>query len=70
LLEAHGVEVIVAKNSGGAAAYGKIAAARALGLRVIVLRRPALPEVAAVETVDEVLDWLDHVPALAIARGV
>jgi precorrin-6A/cobalt-precorrin-6A reductase len=70
LLEAHGVEVIVAKNSGGAAAYGKIAAARALGLRMIVLRRPALPEVAAVETVDEVLDWLDHVPALAIARGV
>jgi precorrin-6A/cobalt-precorrin-6A reductase len=70
LLEAHGVEVIVAKNSGGAAAYGKIAAARALGLRVIVRRRPALPEVAAVETVDEVFDWLDHVPALAIARGV
>jgi hypothetical protein len=35
-----------------------------------MLRRPALPEVAAVETVDEVMDWLDHAPALATARGV
>jgi precorrin-6A/cobalt-precorrin-6A reductase len=70
LLEAHGVEVIVAKNSGGDATYGKIAAARALGLRVIMLRRPPLPEVAAVETVDEVMDWLDHGPGLATARGV
>jgi precorrin-6A/cobalt-precorrin-6A reductase len=70
LLEAHGVEIIVAKNSGGAATYGKIAAARALRLRVIMLRRPALPEVAAVETVDEALEWLDHVPVLATARDV
>ena len=27
-------------------------------------------EGAAVETVDEALDWLDHVPALAPARDV
>ena len=32
LLDAHGIEIVVAKNSGGAATYGKIAAARALGL--------------------------------------
>jgi precorrin-6A/cobalt-precorrin-6A reductase len=70
LIEAHGVEVIVAKNSGGSATYGKIAAARALGLRVIMLRRPPPPEVATAETVDEVVDWLDHAPALATARGV
>jgi precorrin-6A/cobalt-precorrin-6A reductase len=70
LLEAHGIEVVVAKNSGGAATYGKIAAARALGLRVVMLRRPPPPEVAAVETVDEVVDWLDHAPGLATARGV
>lgn len=70
LLKEHGIDVIVAKNSGGAATYGKIAAARALSLPVILLRRPALPEVGGVETVDEVVDWLDHRAALATARGV
>ena len=54
------IDVVVSKNSGGAAAYGKIAAARALGIEVIMLRRPALPEVPAVETVDDAVAWLDH----------
>jgi precorrin-6A/cobalt-precorrin-6A reductase len=43
LLRRHGIEVIVAKNSGGPATYGKITAARALSLPVIMLRRPPLP---------------------------
>jgi len=60
LLEEHRIEQVVAKNSGGTATYGKIAAARALGLSVIVLRRPALPQVAAVETVEAAVAWLDH----------
>jgi precorrin-6A/cobalt-precorrin-6A reductase len=60
LLEQHRIEAVVAKNSGGTATYGKIAAARALGLPVIILRRPALPPVRAVETVDEAVAWLDH----------
>ncbi len=42
----HRIETIVAKNSGGAATYGKIGAARALRLPVIMLKRPALPDVA------------------------
>jgi precorrin-6A/cobalt-precorrin-6A reductase len=70
LLEQHGIEIIVAKNSGGDATYGKIAAARGLGLAVIMLRRPPLPEVVAVETVDEALGWLDHWLGLPMARGV
>ncbi len=70
LLEAHRIDVIVAKNSGGTASYGKIAAARALALPVIMLRRPRLPAVTAVETVDAAVDWLVHVPAPAAARGV
>ncbi len=70
LLKQHGIDVIVAKNSGGPATYGKIAAARALGLPVILLRRPSLPAVEAVETVDDAAAWLDHVSALATARGV
>lgn len=45
LLERYRIEIIVAKNSGGAATYGKIAAARGLGLEVIMLDRPAGPGV-------------------------
>jgi precorrin-6A/cobalt-precorrin-6A reductase len=72
LLERHRMEVVVAKNSGGAASYGKIAAARALHLPVILLKRPALPKVESVETVKDALAWLDHVTAStsAAARGV
>jgi len=70
ILEQHRIDVIVVKNSGGTATYGKIAAARALGLPVIMLRRPVLPDVEAVETVGDAVAWLDHTLALATARGV
>jgi precorrin-6A/cobalt-precorrin-6A reductase len=70
MLEQHRIDIIVAKNSGGPATYGKIAAARALSLPVIMLRRPPLPAVEAVATVDEAVAWLDHVSVLATARGV
>ena len=36
----HGIDAIVAKNSGGDATYGKIAAARDLGIEVVLVRRP------------------------------
>ena len=70
LFARHNIEVIVAKNSGGEASYGKIGAARALRLPVIMLKRPALPEVASVATVEEVLAWLDHALTPSTARGV
>jgi precorrin-6A/cobalt-precorrin-6A reductase len=70
LLTAHGVEIIVSKNSGGGATYGKIAAARALGIGVILLRRPALPAVPSVDTVDAALAFVDHALAPHAARGV
>ena len=66
----HRIEVIVAKNSGGAATYGKIAAARSLGLPVIMLARPARPQVPAAASVEEALVRLDHVLASEAARGV
>ena len=59
LMRAHGVEILATKNSGGAATYGKIAAARSLGLPVVIVRQPALPEVAQVSRIDDVLGWLD-----------
>ena len=67
LLAGHAIDLVVAKNSGGTATYGKIAAARVLGLPVILLRRPALPEVPTVATIEEAVTWLDHALAL---RGV
>ncbi len=70
LMTAHGIDVVIAKNSGGTAAYGKIAAARALGIEVILLRRPAAPDGPAVETVDDAISWLDHALTSAAARGV
>jgi precorrin-6A/cobalt-precorrin-6A reductase len=72
LLAAHAIDTVVAKNSGGTAAYGKIAAARAIGAQVILLRRPRLPDVPSVERIDDAVAWLDHAPdhARASARGV
>jgi precorrin-6A/cobalt-precorrin-6A reductase len=62
LLMAHRVEILVTKNSGGVATYGKIVAARTLGLPVIVLRRPesVVTAVASVETIEDAVAWLDY----------
>jgi len=58
LLQAHGIEVIVAKNSGGSATYGKMAAARGLGIEVVLIARPRVPAVPAVDTPAEAEAWL------------
>jgi precorrin-6A/cobalt-precorrin-6A reductase len=70
LMIAHQIEIVVAKNSGGDATYGKIGAARELGIEVVMLRRPHAPESPAVDTIDEALAWLDHALTSAAARGV
>ncbi|MFG3043452.1 cobalt-precorrin-6A reductase [Streptomyces sp. NPDC048241] len=59
LLRAHRIDVLVTKDSGGAATAPKLAAARSLSLPVVVVRRPELPaKVRALPDVDGVLDWL------------
>jgi len=70
LLVAHGIDAIVAKNSGGQATYGKIAAARELGIDVLLFRRPVLPELPSGTSVAEVLALVDHALAPAEKRGV
>lgn len=71
LLIKYRIEVVVSKNSGGTATYGKIAAARALALPVVMLRRPAaLPDVPIVESVDAAITLLDHALAPDAERGV
>lgn len=70
LLEQHCIDIIVAKNSGGEASYGKIAAARALQIPVAMLRRPVLSDVESVGTIEDALSRLDHALTAAASRGV
>jgi precorrin-6A/cobalt-precorrin-6A reductase len=58
LLIEHHIEVIVAKNAGGVGAEAKLVAARDLGLPVILVDRPWVPERPVARTVGEVMAWL------------
>ncbi len=60
LLREHAVEVLVSKNSGGPGTYAKIEAARALGLPVVMVERPALTESETVESVAAALAWIER----------
>jgi precorrin-6A/cobalt-precorrin-6A reductase len=60
LLREHAIDVLVTKASGGDATYAKLAAARALGLPVIMVRRPPPPPGPVVDSVNAALAWLDH----------
>ncbi|WP_296744871.1 cobalt-precorrin-6A reductase [Mesorhizobium sp.] len=51
---------IVARNAGGAGARAKIDAARVLGLPIIMIARPQLPERPRTESIADVLRWLGH----------
>jgi precorrin-6A/cobalt-precorrin-6A reductase len=68
LLRSSDIDVVVAKNSGGAATYSKIAAARSLGIPVVMIRRPEESQCPSVATVEEAVVWLDH--QLGLDRGV
>ncbi|MBV1701055.1 MAG: cobalt-precorrin-6A reductase [Hyphomicrobiales bacterium] len=64
LMQAARISRLVSKDSGGDATYGKIAAARALQVPVILLQRPASPAALAVGSVAEAVAWLRaHVTA-------
>jgi precorrin-6A/cobalt-precorrin-6A reductase len=57
LLDAHRIDVVVTKDSGGPHTVAKLDAARARGLPVIVVRRPPRLDVPTVTTVAEGLAW-------------
>ena len=60
LLYDHCIDVLVTKDSGGAATSAKLTAARELALPVVVVRRPPLPDgVTSVPDVAGVQRWLD-----------
>jgi precorrin-6A/cobalt-precorrin-6A reductase len=58
LMREHRIEALVSKNSGGAATYAKIAAARKLALPVVMVRRPRLPEAERVADVAGAMAWI------------
>ncbi len=59
LMQEHRIEVVVAKNAGGKGAVAKIAAARALGLPVVMIDRPVIPPRRVVHSVAGVMAWLN-----------
>lgn len=66
LLKQHEIELIVAKNAGGAGARAKLDAARALGIPVIMVDRPAVPPRTTFSNVEDVLRWLGHSACLGV----
>lgn len=60
LMRAHRISHVVAKNAGGAGARAKLDAARALGLPVVMIDRPAAPARQVLAEVDQVMGWLHH----------
>jgi precorrin-6A/cobalt-precorrin-6A reductase len=60
LLSDHRIDVVVSKNSGGDATYAKIAAARELGIPVVLVERPPRRPAPTVADVDAALVWIDE----------
>jgi precorrin-6A/cobalt-precorrin-6A reductase len=68
------IDVIISKNSGGAATYGKIEAARSLAIPVVMMARPNKLRGHALENAEVAVVWLErqlpHGTASRSARGV
>lgn len=60
LMQHHGITHVVAKNAGGTGAAAKLTAARGLGLPVVMIGRPKVPERPVKGSVAEVMAWLSH----------
>lgn len=60
LLRENNIDVVISKNSGGAATYAKIAAARALGIEVVMIERRKPAGMKTVSTVELALQLIDQ----------
>jgi precorrin-6A/cobalt-precorrin-6A reductase len=58
LLLEYQIDTIVSKNSGGSATYAKVVAARELGILVVMVQRPPIPDVEQVDNVEGAIAWL------------
>ena len=60
LMATEKIEILVSKNSGGAATYAKIEAARKLGILVILMQPPARAEVPSFHNLDAILGFIHN----------
>ncbi len=58
LMAASGVDLLVSKNSGGDATAAKLAAARRLGIGVVMVERPSSPPGPVASSADEAARWV------------
>lgn len=65
VLRTRRIDTVVAKNAGGSATAAKLVAARELGVRVVMIERPAQPDSFTATTVDEAIAWLHSLGVLA-----
>ena len=66
LLRDNSITHVVTRNAGGEGARAKLDAARALGLPVIMIDRPSLPERRTAQSVDEIMRWLTQSARLGV----
>ncbi|WP_299370007.1 precorrin-6A/cobalt-precorrin-6A reductase [uncultured Tateyamaria sp.] len=58
LLQELKIHVVLARNIGGAGSFPKLAAARELGLPVVLVRPPALPQGPRLHNLEDVVGWV------------
>jgi precorrin-6A/cobalt-precorrin-6A reductase len=68
LMRRHEIDVLVTKNSGGPLTAGKLAAARQLGVPVVMVRRPAPPDVPRCSSAAAAADWVTRQRVAADCR--
>lgn len=66
LIHKYNIDTLVSKNSGGDATYAKIIAARELGIKIVMVKRPMLPEGEWVEDVESALEWIKRVSTTGV----
>ena len=68
LMRDRGIDVLVTKNSGGRLTEGKLAAARDLGIPVVMVSRPAAAVAESVTEVSDAVGWIERRAARPASR--
>jgi precorrin-6A/cobalt-precorrin-6A reductase len=66
IIERYAIDLLVTKQSGGAATAAKLRAARAAGIPVIMVRRPSAVGGARVEHVEDAVRWLEELSMVSM----
>jgi len=62
LMQAHAIDTLVTKASGGTATRAKLDAAAQVGARIVLLRRPPPPDAERVLSVEDAVKWITRQP--------